>query len=68
MTERGRYWRGDVPSIDDFNQRIFTVFYDAPTWQGPWAIMAPGSWAEYGAARGQRYELQPDGRWMKTHG
>lgn len=68
------YWTGPVGPIDDFGATIENVFYDAPTRSGPWAIMSPASWALHalttrlGVGRGQRYERQPDGQWLKTQG
>ena len=67
-----RFWRGSTPRTDDFGQVIEDVFVDGKTIMGPWATMAPASFAEFGVGlgvgRGQKYERQPDGRWLKTEG
>lgn len=68
------YWLSPVPGWDDFGRPIHDRFYDAATNDGPWAIMAPDSYYEHaryddlGTGKGQRYELQPDGKWLKTKG
>ena len=73
-----KYWSGRVREHDDFGVPIENIFYDARTFLGPWATMAPSSFelhrltlneiSSLGTGKGQRYELQPDGRWMKTAG
>lgn len=68
-----RFWIGDVPKRDDFGLAIDKVFFDGRTQQGPWAIMTPYSWRAYGVGRtglgrGQKYEKQTDGKWLKTEG
>lgn len=66
------YWTGPVPALDDFGAPIRDVFVDGKTFAGPWAIMAPMSHALYGVGlgtgRGQKYEKQSDGRWLKIAG
>ena len=71
-----KYWSGRVRDTDDFGQPITTVFYDAKTIRGPWAIMSPASFEKHrvtrdgalGTGLGQQYTRQPDGRWLKTGG
>jgi hypothetical protein len=67
-----RYWIGSVGEKDDFGRKIEKVFYDGATDMGPWAIMTPESWRQHGQGvglgRGQKYEKQEDGRWLKVEG
>lgn len=67
-----RYWSGRVRDRDDFGSPITTVFFDAKTIHGPWAIMSPASFRKFGGTLGtglgQQYTRQPDGRWLKTGG
>ena len=73
-----KYWIGRVRATDDFGVPIENIFYDARTFLGPWATMAPSSFelhrlgtdeaSSLGTGKGQRYERQPDGRWLKTGG
>lgn len=71
-----KYWIGRIRDTDDFGVPIENIFYDAKTIRGPWAIMAPASFERHritrdgslGTGLGQRYERQPDGRWLKTGG
>ena len=71
MEKAKRYWIGDIRSDDDLGLPIINAFIDGATTFGPWAIMSPASHKRYGkglgAGRGQRYEKQPDGRWMKVN-
>jgi hypothetical protein len=73
MTTKPRYWIGDVPKQDDFGKTIDNEFIDGATRQGPWAIMTPMSWKVMGVGllgqgRGQKYQKQKDGRWLKIEG
>jgi hypothetical protein len=66
-----KYWVGTPETVCNICDRpIDRVFIDGRTRQGPWAIMCPGCAANVGTglgpARGQRYEQQGDGRWLKT--
>lgn len=70
---RERYWMGDVGAKDDFGLPITDEFIDGRTRRGPWGIMNPETWEEYGVGRlgvgyGQRYQKQPDGKWKKVEG
>lgn len=66
------YWIGEVPMYDDFDLPIGKTFIDGRTKSGPWAIMQPKSFAKYGVGlgtgKGQKYEKQPDGKWLKIEG
>ncbi len=51
------------------------VMYDAPTGRngtGPWGNICEQAFTslggKLGTGRGQKYELQADGRWLKTGG
>lgn len=68
-----RYWIGPVPPKDYFGIPITDEFVDGATVFGPWARMAPRSYNLHGRrplgqGRGQRYQKQDDGRWLKTEG
>jgi len=69
------YWTGTLPPEDDFGEPYGMLMYDAPTvYRGKWANMSHKSWLRYGATDqlgtglGQKYEKQPDGRWLKVEG
>jgi hypothetical protein len=72
------YWCGDPPAQCDAcrqQPRVAEKFFDARTVRGPWAILC---WpchenphiglGKLGTGFGQRYERQPDGRFLKTAG
>lgn len=67
------YWHGTDPvRCDVWGQPITTVFYDAKMPGAGWAMMHPDTFealsCALGPGRGQRYEKQEDGRWLKTAG
>jgi hypothetical protein len=66
------YWKGSDPIKDDFDVRIIDTFVDGKTKQGPWAMMAPSSFQLYGVGlglgKGQKYQKQGDGKWLKIEG
>jgi hypothetical protein len=66
------YWQGTVGPKDDFGLEIEDEFVDGRTFGGSWAIMTPRSHRKsgvgLGTGRGQRYERQEDGRWLKVEG
>ena len=73
MAEKPKYWMGGVPTKDDFNYTIHEFFVDGKTVMGGrWGIMSPAAHAIYGmgtgTGRGQMYQKQPDGRWLKIAG
>lgn len=68
-----KYWMGSTPAIcDTCDEPIKKEFTDGKTRMGPWANMCPGCSAIYGVGlglgRGQKYEQQTNGRWLKTGG
>lgn len=67
-----KYWVGKVPTKDDFGAHIGKAFIDGRTRMGVWGIMNPNNHQQFGvglgAGRGQRYELQGNGRWLKVEG
>jgi hypothetical protein len=66
------YWTGRPPKKDDFGVPLSGAFYDARTRSGPWAIMSPASFKAHGIGtglgKGQRYEEDHMGRYIKTEG
>ena len=67
------YWLSPVGELDDFRDKITDTIIDAATIHGPWALMTPKSFAEYGIGKlglglGQRYKIQSDGKWLKVEG
>lgn len=72
-SERPRYWTGHVDENDDFGHPIISIMYDGMTRMGPWATMSETSWRQHGVGKlgtgyGQKYERQPDGKWLKVAG
>jgi hypothetical protein len=68
-----RYWQGAAPLTCDLcHEPVTTSFSDAKTFMGPWACMcsdcASRQHIVHGIGRGQRYERQSDGRWLKVEG
>lgn len=74
MSEEPVYWLSPLPEEDDFGVPYENEMFDAPTSNGLWANMTRESWerhrktARLGLGYGQRYEKQPDGRWLKVEG
>ena len=71
--ERKVYWLSPLGDFDDFDSPYGDVMYDGKTRMGPWANMTEDSWKRYGVGRlgtgfGQKYEKQPDGKWLKVEG
>jgi len=68
------YWLSPLGGFDDFGRPYKKVMYDAKTTQSCWANMTEESWQEHGAykdvglGRGQKYELQSNGKWLKVAG
>ncbi len=69
------FWLSPVGKVDDFDMVVGDVIIDAKTVYGPWALMTPESFASYGGTGGrlglglgQRYQRQPDGKWLKIEG
>jgi len=69
-----KYWMGTAPTqCQTCSSPIESVFFDARTPAG-WACMCeqcqkfgPGL-GKTGTGLGQKYELQEDGKWLKTEG
>lgn len=68
-------WMGPVPKkCDTCDTPIDGKFYDAATKMGAWACMCPSCHTLgpgrglLGPGRGQKYEKQADGKWLKTEG
>lgn len=72
------YWMGEVPKQCQLSGRaITTTFVDGrvpplSSRVGSWACMHPVYFRQLGGklglGMGQRYERQPDGRWLKVEG
>jgi len=68
-----RYWAGSGPTNCDVCKRALrTVFTDGRIYSGHWAFTCDPCASTHGVTlglgRGQRYEKQEDGRWMKVGG
>ena len=73
-----RYWRGSAPVKCDLSEHkpgkhdIGNNFIDGKTTMGPWAIMCLRCSRMYGVGvgtgRGQHYQKQEDGQWLKIDG
>jgi len=68
-----RYWTGNPGhECNVCHQNWGKTFVDGATSMGPWANMCTECHRRYGRGlgegKGQRYEKQPDGRWLKTGG
>jgi hypothetical protein len=64
------YWLSEVPkSCDICHNSITTVFIDGATTFGPWANMCVSCHDLYGVGlgigKGQKYQKQSDGRFLK---
>ncbi len=70
--QMSKQWFGEVPEKDSFGEPITTTFIDGATFSGPWAIMTPRSFKMLGVGlglgRGQKYEKQNGGVWLKVEG
>lgn len=67
------YWMGPPPTNCDVSKKpIVDVFIDGATTLGAWGFLLPEVHARVGrglgTGRGQKYEKQADGRWLKTEG
>jgi hypothetical protein len=73
-----KYWTGDPPARCDLADAVIgkhdirDTFIDGKTTNGPWANMCLKCARMYGVGvgmgRGQQYERQHDGRWLKVAG
>jgi hypothetical protein len=67
------YWHGPAPNACDCcGIGIHSVFVDGATDRGQWGNLHPTCHERIGrglgAGRGQRYEKQVDGRWLRMEG
>lgn len=68
------YWQSSPPdSCQICHTPITDTFLDAKTLEAGWACMCVKCWGtktarHLGLGYGQRYDRQPDGRWLKTGG
>jgi len=68
-----KYWIGLEPTECDLNKCVITTtFIDGRTKFGPWANLCPKCHKKFGiglgAGKGQQYQKQVDGKWLKTKG
>jgi hypothetical protein len=73
MNAKAKYWLGTPPAKCDItNLPISDCFIDGQVLGGRWAIMTPRTHAIYGlglgTGRGQKYQRQADGRFLKVEG
>jgi hypothetical protein len=69
--QQAKYWMGSPPVNCDICHKPFgDSFTDGATTMGPWGNMCSSCFTKFGVGlgtgRGQRYEKQKDGRWLKT--
>ena len=67
------YWLSPLGGFDDFDRPYKKVMYDAKTTDSCWANMNEESFKKHGygvlgLGKGQKYEMQDDGRWLKVAG
>jgi hypothetical protein len=67
------HWLGQSPTRCEICKRsIEETFVDAATLQGPWMVLClrchECHGRGFGPQRGQLYERQPDGQWLKLEG
>lgn len=68
-----KYWLGTPPTHCQLSgYAIDTVFYDCVIGGHGWALLGQRTFDQLscvvGVGKGQKYELQGDGRWLKTAG
>lgn len=72
ISERTVYWKGNLKDCNICHGPFGTVMYDAKTIAGPWGNICQGCFITHGVGLGtglgQRYELQHDGKFLKTAG
>ena len=72
MSKEERYYVGPPTDCDICRDKITDVFYDCATVMGPWGNLCPDCFERYsyglGTGRGQKYNKQGNGRWLKTAG
>lgn len=66
------YWLSPLNNCDVCGGKFNSVMYDAKTSHGPWGNLCQTCFAfeggRLGTGLGQKYELQKNGRWLKTGG
>jgi hypothetical protein len=73
MATRRLYWAGSkLDKCEICRQSLTETVVDGKTLMGPWALMCPACYSNYGlglgTGRGQMYKRQSNGRWLKTAG
>lgn len=72
MTKQ-KMWMGNPPKACDICTTAFTTcFIDGKTTSGPWANMCVGCHKRHGCGlglgKGQRYDKNAEGQWIKAGG
>ena len=72
-SKKKKYWMSPIPIHDDFGEELVDIFIDGKTKFGPWGIMTPNNYKKFGIGVlglgfGQKYQKQPDGKWLKIEG
>ena len=66
------YWLSPVKNCDICNTPLVGKIVDGKTRMGPWALMCVSchelDGCGLGLGLGQKYEKQPDGKWLKIAG
>ena len=66
------YWLSAVNNCDLCGTPHFNVLVDGKTKMGPWALMClkchAANGGKLGLGLGQKYQIQPGGRWLKIAG
>lgn len=73
MADLKIHWMGKAPvHCDVGGEPIATLFVDGRTVMGPWGNMCMTCHKKFGSGvgvgKGQMYEKQRDGRWLKIQG
>jgi hypothetical protein len=67
-----KYYSGAPELCDTCSKPLVKLMYDAKTVMGPWGNICSMCFKQYGTGlgtgKGQKYEKQDDGRWLKTGG
>lgn len=72
MPARPVYWCGEVDVCDVCGRKFLGTMYDASVPGVAWGNLCQRCFDDYGCSlgigRGQRYDVQLDGRWLKVGG
>jgi hypothetical protein len=72
METKQVFWTGTATHCDMCGERLLSIFIDGRTRHGPWGILCPPCHTTHGVGlgvgRGQRYQRQDTGRWLKVEG